>query len=190
MLVIYAHPNKDGHCGYFLSIIKKKLKEKELEYELVDLYEDNFGPVLKPSEHYTSGHDEIAPEVRNMQKKIKSSKKLIFIYPTWWQNVPSILKGFIDRVFTPNFAYKYKGKFPKGLLKGKKAVIFTSAGAPRIITKLTAADRSVKVVKKDILKFCGIKAKAFVADKALELTDSQKKKIEKKAGRAVKYLIK
>ncbi len=189
MLIIYSHPNRDGHCGFFLSTLEKRLKEKGINYDLVDLYRENFGPVLKPSEHYTSGHREIAPEVIEIQKKIKDVKKLVFIYPTWWQNIPSILKGFIDRVFTPHFAYKYKGKIPRGLLKGKKAIIFTSTGAPRILTKLTSGDRSVKVVKKDALRFCGIKSRGFVVDKALKLTDSQKDKIEKKVGRGLKYLI-
>ena len=190
MLIIYAHPNRDGHCGFFLSTLQNKLKEKDIKYDIIDLYRENFGAVLKPSEHYTSGHREIAPEVLQIQDKIKDSQKLVFIYPTWWQNVPSILKGFIDRVFTPHFAYKYKGKIPRGLLKKRKALILTSTGAPRILTKITSADRSVKVVKKDILKFCGIKSKSFVVDKALKLTESQKDKIDKKVSRGLKYLIK
>ncbi len=188
MLIIYAHPNRDGHCGFFLSTLEKKLQGRDIEYELVDLYEDNFGPVLKPSEHYTSGRREIAPEVLKIQEKIKDSEKLVFIYPTWWQNTPSILKGFIDRVFTPHFAYKYEGKIPRGLLKGKKALILTSTGAPRILTKLTSADRSVKVLRKDTLKFCGIKSRAFVVDKALKLTEAREKKIEKKVELGLRYL--
>ncbi|MGM0568861.1 MAG: NAD(P)H-dependent oxidoreductase [Elusimicrobiota bacterium] len=190
MIIIYAHPNREGHCGFFLSSLEEKLKKQDIGYELIDLYRDNFGPVLKPSEHYTSGHKEIAPEVLDIQKKIRDSEKLVFIYPTWWQNMPSILKGFIDRVFTPNFAYKYERKLPRGLLKGKKALILTSTGAPRILTKMTSADRSVKVMKKDVLKFCRIKAKAFVVDKALKLSDSQKSKIEMKVERGMKYLLK
>ncbi len=190
MLIVYSHPNREGHCGFILSALEKNLKEREIKYDIVDLYRENFGPVMNPAEHYTSGHREIAPEVLKIQDKIRDSKIIVFIYPTWWQNVPSILKGFIDRVFTPHFAYKYKGKIPRGLLKDKKALILTSTGAPRILTKITSGDRSVKVVKKDILKFCGIKSKAFVVDKALKLTDSQEKKIERKVELAVKYLIK
>ncbi|MGM0442206.1 MAG: NAD(P)H-dependent oxidoreductase [Elusimicrobiota bacterium] len=188
MFIIYAHPNREGHCGYFLKNIIKKLDNKDISYELLDLYREGFDPVLKPEEHYTSGHKEVSQRVKEIQDKIKDNDRLIFIYPTWWQNMPAILKGFLDRVFIPGFGFYYKGIFPKGLLKGKKAAIFTSTGAPRIFTKLFAADRSIKVLKKDLLKLCGIKAKAYVVPSARELNEKNKKKIEKLIDKGLKYL--
>ncbi|MFH1283501.1 MAG: NAD(P)H-dependent oxidoreductase [bacterium] len=189
MLIIYAHPNKDGHCGCFLKNIEVYFKEKNISYELIDLYLHSFNPVLKHEEHYTSGHYDVNVDVKEMQEKIKNTDKLIFIYPTWWQNMPAILKGFIDRVFIPKFAFLYEGSIPKGLLKGKKAVLFTSTGAPRIFTKIIAADRSVKVLKKDVLWFCGVQSKAFIADKASKLTDQQETKIKKLVEKGIKYLL-
>jgi len=32
---------------------------------------------------------------------------LVFVYPTWWFNIPSILKGFFDRCFVPGVGFKY-----------------------------------------------------------------------------------
>ncbi|MFH1282415.1 MAG: NAD(P)H-dependent oxidoreductase [bacterium] len=187
MLVIYAHPNKDGHAGCFLENIERNLKEKSTSYQVIDLYQQAFPPVLHPDEHYSSGHYAISNEVKEIQEKIKKTDKLVFIYPTWWQNMPSILKGFIDRVFIPRFAFLYEGRMPKGLLKGKKAIIFTSTGAPRLLTKLIAADRSIKVLKKDVLWFCGIKSKAFVVDKANKFTEQQKERIQKLVKQGLEY---
>lgn len=177
MLIIYAHPNKEGHCGFFLENVTQIVQDKKIEFEIIDLYEIGFSPVLKPEEHYTSGHKEVASQVQEIQEKIKKHDKFIFIYPTWWQNMPGILKGFIDRVFIPGFGFIYEGKMPQGLLKGKDALIFTSTGAPRLITKFIYRDRSVKVLKKDVLSFCGIKAEAFVVDNAKNLDAQQKEKI-------------
>ncbi len=188
MLIVYAHPNKDGHCGQILHEVISGLNEKKVGYELLDLYAMNYDPVLKPEEHYTSGQREVSPENQKIQEKIKNENKFIFIYPTWWNGAPAILKGFVDRVFTARFAYYFdeKGR-PKPLLSGK-AVVITSTGGPRIISWLYYKDGSAKFMTRDVLGFCGIKAKAFIIDRASQLTDRQKEKIFRKVKDALNYL--
>lgn len=189
MLIIYAHPNKTGHCGFILRELKKELDKKRRKYEVIDLYKIKYDPTLKPEEHYTSGHKEIAKETMKIQQKIKKSKKFVFIYPTWWNNPPAILKGFVDRVILPGFAFKYDKGIPHSLLKGKAAV-FTTTGAPRIISKLYYKDNSLKFLTRDILKFCGIESKGFVIPNATRFTDKQKKKITKTVKKGLEYLTK
>lgn len=188
MLIIYAHPNKDGHCGYILQQVLEGLAERNMSYELLDLYAMKYDPVLQPEEHYSSGYRAVSPENQTIQQTISHENRIIFIYPTWWNSAPAILKGFIDRVFTARFAFYYKYGFPRPLLSGKAAV-FTSTGGPRIISKLYFRDGSVKFLTRDVLGFCGIKSKAFVIDRATTLTDKQKKRIAKKANAALDYLL-
>jgi len=187
MLIIYAHPNKTGHCGYFLEQVKKQLQKNEVDFEILDLYEMNYDPVLKSDEHYTSGKKNVDKVNLQIQEKIKQNDKLIFIYPTWWNSVPAMLKGFMDRVFTSGFAFKYTGKIPHSLLKGK-AAIFTSSGAPRIYSRIIGRSGSIRVLKNDTLKFCGINSKAFVIGKARKLTDKNKSKIKKLVTKGLNYL--
>ena len=188
MLIIYAHPNKDGHCGQILKIVEDSFKEKSIDYELVDLYDIGYNPVLKPEEHYTSGHREISPENFKMQEKIKNTDKFIFIYPNWWSGPPAILKGFIDRVFTSRFAFYYENGLPKPLLSGKASVII-SMGSPRIISMLLFNDNSVKFLTHYVLKFCGVKAKGFIIDSANKLTEKQKRKTLKNVEKAIRYIM-
>ena len=102
--------------------------------------------------------------------------------------MPAILKGFIDRVFTNNFAFTYKNKMPVGLLKGKKAVVFTTSGAPKLFFKLMEKDFGAKQLTKYTLKFCGIKSKYFVVGNATFFNDKQKRKIKKQVKNGLKYL--
>jgi NAD(P)H dehydrogenase (quinone) len=178
MLIIYAHPNKEGHCGSILKHLTGELKNKKIASQLLDLYEMNFNPVLQPQEHYTSGHTNVAPQIRAIQEKIKESGKLIFIYPTWWQGPPAILKGFIDKVLLPGFAFSYEGGSPKGLLSDKKAILFVTTGAPREMTKKMAEDRSIKALQVDSLGFCGIDAKHFVLDSCMQYKPARDKEIK------------
>lgn len=189
MLIIYAHPNKNGHCGYILKTMTEWLNGKNIKCQILDLYQMNFDPVLKPDEHYTSGDKNVTPENKKIQELIGNEQNFIFIYPTWWNNLPAILKGFIDRIFTPGFAFKYKNGRPLPLLSGN-AIVFTTTGAPWLYAKLFSKRRSTKVLTSDALKFCGIRSKVFILGNAGKLNDARKEKIKKIVNQGLKKLIK
>ncbi|MDA3898955.1 MAG: NAD(P)H-dependent oxidoreductase [Spirochaetes bacterium] len=188
MLIIYTHPNKEGHCGEILRNVECLLNEKKIQYELLDLYAMNYDPALKPDEHYTSGHYAVSEQNKKIQSLFKNERKFIFIYPTWWNGMPAMLKGFFDRLLIPRFAYSYEKTLPIKLLSGKAAV-FSSFGGPRIFGKFLAGDRSLKQVKKDILSFCGIKARCYAIDNAHKLNESQRKKIERIVKKGLSRLL-
>jgi NAD(P)H dehydrogenase (quinone) len=188
-LVIYTHPNKKGFCGKILDHVERELKKKNASYELIDLYAINYDPVLKDHEHYTSGGYDVSDENKKFQEMITNAKNLIFIFPTWWQGPPAILKGFIDRVFTARYAFKFKGYIPIGLLKGRRAIIITSQGGPRIYQWLVTGDRAIKAIKKDVLEYCGIKTTSYAIGNARDLTDRKKHEIHKKVKKALKKII-
>jgi NAD(P)H dehydrogenase (quinone) len=188
VLIVIAHPNSEGHNRYFLEVTCKNLDEKGLDYEVIDLYKLNYDGNLALNELFTAKNYEISDLNKEIQKKIKESDSLLFIYPTWWQNMPAILKGFFDRIFTPRFAYKYtKHGVPQKLLKNKKAAIFTTTGGPLIYEKFIICSPSIRLVKKHILSFCGIKSKGYILCSAKNLEEN-KEKIKKISKKIVKYL--
>lgn len=188
MLIIYAHPNKDGHCGYLLEKVIENLEKEKIYFSILDLYQENYNPVMQPSEHYTSGHYELAPETLKYQELIKNENKFIIIYPTWWNNMPAILKGFFDRTMTSRYAYQYINSIPRGLLGGK-ALVLTTTGGPALIEKFFLGNRSIKSVTKDVLRFCGIKSKGIVIGRARKLDEKKKIKIAKIVKKNIRYLF-
>ncbi|MBM3229682.1 hypothetical protein FJZ26_04590, partial [Candidatus Parvarchaeota archaeon] len=127
-LIIYSNPDQvNGHSAALLGFVKTRLSEKGLAYEVIDLYADNFDPVLKQEELRGRPSDRL---VLSYQEKISRASRLIFIFPVWWYTTPAILKGFIDRVFSAGFAYNFK-KAPQvpeilnpvlGFLAGRKSL--------------------------------------------------------------------
>ncbi|MFA5886563.1 MAG: NAD(P)H-dependent oxidoreductase [Patescibacteria group bacterium] len=187
-LIIYAHPSHVGHHGYLLEQLQTKLKTKNIEATLIDLYAINYEPILKDSELYSSGRRAVSEENLEFQKQIKEANCLVFIYPTWWQNMPAILKGFIDRVFTAEFAFVYKNGLPVGLLKGKKAAIFTAAGGPRWYSLFLTNNSAVSILTKYVLNFCALKTKGFYFGSAKLLDEMAKNKLQKIADKMIAYL--
>ena len=183
-LIIYAHPKTEGFCSFILQTVAKELKKKDHKTEVIDLYRLNYDTYLHEDEHYTAGNREVSSQNRRFQEKIKEADQLIFIYPIWWYSMPAALKGFFDRVFTPRFAFLYEKTLPKGLLKGKKTIVFHTTGGPIAYYMITGnlPKRNIQ----DLLKFCGISPKIIQFGNAKDLTDSRKRSISKKVKAALK----
>lgn len=91
------------------------MKNANHEAQIIDLYAENFNPVLiyeQSSDRSSLGADN---EIENYRILISEADNLIFVYPVWWYSVPAILKGFFDRVLASGFAYTSEVKLPKVL---------------------------------------------------------------------------
>ncbi|MGV8162862.1 MAG: NAD(P)H-dependent oxidoreductase [Candidatus Nanoarchaeia archaeon] len=189
-LVIYAHPTTEGHNANILTKVETELKKRKQKYEVLNLYNENFNPILSKEELIT--RNKPSKEIKKYQDKITKSDKLILIYPIWWNAPPAILKGFIDRVFAAGYAFRYKptalGAMPEGLLKGKKAAVFTTGGGPELYFKYILASRGSKIVVNDTLTFCGIKSKGFHYGNARALTPAVDAKLEKLVAKGIKWM--
>lgn len=185
-IIIYANPRHDGHGGYLLDQVEKRFQESGADFETIDLYRIGYDPVLKETELYSAGNRHIDAQNLMFQEKIKAASSLLFIYPTWWQSPPAMLKGFIDRVFTGGFAFTYAYGLPVGLLKNKKAAAFTS-GSPAFIQFFTG-NPALKVLLKYTLAFSGMSTRGYALGRASGL-ENNKKELEDIAKRIVKYLL-
>ncbi|HIH05389.1 TPA: hypothetical protein HA281_03755 [Candidatus Woesearchaeota archaeon] len=187
-LIIYAHPKTRGHCSTIRDEVERLMKEKGEGYELIDLYAMKYDPLLHEKEHYTAGGRAISPRNKAFQQKIKRAERLIFIYPIWWNSMPAILKGWLDRVLTSHFAFRFLPYgIPVKLLKGRKALLFITGGTNRILAWIFLRDRAAKIMAKDTLGFCGIKTSvcqfgsctAFDGRKAARLRKTVQRRMER-----------
>lgn len=186
-LIIYANPNYNGHGGYMLRTLENKLKQNSIPYDLIDLYKINYDPILQNEEIKQNEQVVVKEDTKKYQKQIKEADKLIFIYPVWWQNMPAILKGFMDRTFVSGFAFKYFNGPPIGLLKNKKAAVFCTAASPILYNRLFNRNVATRILSKEILNFCGINTKNFILGGSRKL-ENNKEKIEKIANNIISYL--
>lgn len=173
-VIIYAHPSTQGHCYEILMQVQKSFGDRGLDFLLIDLYAINYDPILKAEEHYTAGNKFVAQDSLHYQTIIKNASNLIFIFPVWWGQMPAILKGFIDRVFTPGFSFKFKHLIgniyvPQGFLHDKKALVFMTSGTPYILYFLHFAASPKTVIKKMIFNVIGMKAKIYTLCDATNL---------------------
>jgi NAD(P)H dehydrogenase (quinone) len=80
------------------------------------------------------GSDEVSHAQQQIFEDLKWAQALVFVYPTWWMNVPATLKGFFDRCFLPHVAFEVKTGGLKPLLTNiEKVGVVSTYGAPEHI---------------------------------------------------------
>ncbi|WP_264536488.1 NAD(P)H-dependent oxidoreductase [Flavobacterium sp. N1736] len=167
-LVIYTHPNSGSLNHFFKQTIVENLQESGHEVIVRDLNEINFNPVLSLNDMNGQRTGQVANDVKTEQDFIAWAEQIIFVYPIWWTGMPAIMKGFIDRVFSYGFAYRYDQGIQKGLLTGKQTIIVNSHGKSNAEYEATGMDKALALTSdKGIFNYCGLEIKHhFYFDKA------------------------
>ncbi len=76
-----------------------------------------FDPVLRAG-HRAIPEDE--PDLRRVREALEQSSHVAWFFPTWWAGPPAVLKGLVDRLFLPGWAFRYEGgPLPRGLMAGR-----------------------------------------------------------------------
>jgi len=103
---------------------------------------------------------ELEPDLIAAWEDIQWADHLVWVYPVWWGSVPAIMKGFIDRLFLPGFAFKkHEGSMTKWdkLLSGKTARIIQTLDQPGWYYRLIYARPSYHAMKKLTMGFTGVR---------------------------------
>lgn len=154
--IINGHPNKESFNFGVAEAYKKGALEAGTEVKEITIAELNFNPNLQFGYQKRM---ELEPDLLNAWEIIQWADHLVWIHPVWWGGLPALMKGFIDRLFLPGFAYKYRENslWWDKLLKGKTAHIITTIDQPGWYYRLMYGRPSVNQLKVSTLEFCGIK---------------------------------
>jgi len=156
ILIINCHPNKNSFNFGLVEAYKKGALEAGAILEEIVIAELNFNPNLGFG---YSQRTDLEPDLLDAWEKIKRANHMVWFHPVWWGGLPAIAKGFIDRLFLPGFAFKYKENsvWWDKLLAGKTARIITTLDQPSWYYWLVFGNPSVNQLKKSTLEFCGVK---------------------------------
>lgn len=167
-LIIYAHPNPQSLNGQLKQMLLEHLWDKGHKVKIRDLYQINFNPVLSLSDMQRQLKGQVAEDVKQEQEFILWADLITFIHPIWWTGLPALLKGYIDRVFSYGFAYRFDHGIQKGLLTGKQAVIINTHGKSYAEYQAIGMDKALSLTSdKGIYSYCGFEIKQhFFFDKA------------------------
>lgn len=154
--ILDGHPRANSISHQLAEAYASGAREAGHEVRLVHLRDLQFDPILK-----TRYRDNVLePDLVKQQDNISWCRHWVIVTPVWWMNSPALLKGFLDRVITPGFAFKYRRgalfPIPQMLLKGRSARLIYTQGGPYYLTNTVGFDAFFKALKYATLVLCGI----------------------------------
>jgi NAD(P)H dehydrogenase (quinone) len=131
VLIIMGHPDKTSFSARCAEAYAKACVDAGASVTQLDLVDLSFDLVLRGG---YAREQALEPDLVRARDAIVAAQHVAFVFPLWWNAPPALVKGFVDRLLTPGFAFAYeKGKpLPKRLLTGRSARFITFMDAPAV----------------------------------------------------------
>jgi len=159
IVIVQGHPDPDGdHYGHALArAYLEGATAAGHQVEILPVAEFDF-PLLRTKRDFDDG--EAPAIVARCQASIRQADHLVIIHPLWLGSMPALLKGFLEQVFRPGFAFarpEQPGRPGKKLLKGKSARVIVTMGMPGFAYRWFYGAHAVKSLERNILAFTGFR---------------------------------
>lgn len=155
--LIQAHPDPAG--GHLCHALADAYAEGAIkagrQVRVVDVAQLDF-PLLRSPKDWREG--EVPASLRPAQEAIRWADHLVFFFPLWLGDMPALLKGFLEQVARPGFAFDYVEGNPLGrkLLTGRSARVVVTMGMPALVYRWIFRAHSVRSLERNVLGFVGI----------------------------------
>lgn len=152
VFILLAHPDKDSfNCTLALEY-GAGAEEAGHEVRRQNISDMKFDPILHRG--YRE-RQELEPDLVAFQENVRWCDHFVIIYPSWWSTMPALLKGLIDRVWLPGFAFHFTGDFSwDKLLKGKSATMIITSDTMPLAQRIIFGD-TTNELRKGVLWFAG-----------------------------------
>lgn len=157
ILIIQGHPDGDRpHLGHALAnAYAEGARAAGHEVREIVLARLDF-PLLRSQQEWE--HGALPAVLQPAQDDIGWCEHMVLFFPLWLGDMPALLKGFLEQVARPGFAFRKDAKNPfdaKALI-GRSARVVVTMGMPALMYRYYFRAHSVKNLERNILGFVGI----------------------------------
>lgn len=156
-----GHPRAGSFCEGLADAYQKAAEDAGAEVRRLNLSVMTFDPAF---EGYVKPMPALEPDLVAWQDAISWADHVLFVHPYWWGAMPAKAKAVLDRALLSGFGFKYHGQgigWDK-LLTGKTADAIITSDTPPWLDTLLYRKPARRVMKNQVLGFCGIKTKHIV----------------------------
>lgn len=156
IMIVVGHPHVDSYCEALAEAYRRGAEAGGHEVRLFALAEMTFDPILR--EGYRR-EQPLEPDLAAAREAFVACDHAVLVFPLWCGDMPAILKGFIERVLQPDLLaiQAAGGQASWKLFKGKSARIVMTMGMPGWFYRWYYGAHALKLLKRNILHFIGIK---------------------------------
>lgn len=113
---------------------------------------------------YGHANAPLEPDLQRWQEAITWCDHMLWVHPYWWGAMPAQAKAVLDRALVPGFGFKYRaqGLMWDKLLSGRTADVIITSDTPPLWDRLVFGLPGRRVLKNQVLGFCGIRCRSVV----------------------------
>lgn len=162
IVIINGHPDPESYNFALAEAYRSGAEKSPAEVRVIHLKDLNFDPNLQYG--YRKRTD-LEPDLIKSQETLQWADHIVWVYPVWWGSVPAIMKGFLDRVLLPGFAFKKRegSLWWDKLFTGKTARIICTMDQPTWYYRLFNGAPSHVAMKKLTMQFIGVQSVKITA---------------------------
>ena len=100
-LVVHCHPDPESFNAALFSAACESLSSAGHQVTALDLYAEQFDPVMTLDERraYVANPGFVEGRVQKHVDALRAAEHLVFVHPTWWYGPPAVLKRFCTYTF-------------------------------------------------------------------------------------------
>ncbi len=176
-----AHPKAGSLCEGVADAYQAGVEARGVDVRRINLSAMSFSMDF---DGYGENALPLEPDLLAWQGALAWADHVLIVHPYWWGAMPTKAKAVLDRALTSGFGFKYhsKGMGWDKLLKGRSADVIITSDTPPLIDSLIYRKPARRVMKNQVLEFCGIETKKIVQFGSVKL--ASQKKIKNWIGRA------
>lgn len=157
ILIIQGHPDaSEPHfCHALAQAYAEGAQAAGHSVQTVDVAKIDF-PLLRSQREWATSP--LPAPLKPAQHAIGWADHIVLFFPLWLGDMPALLKGFLEQVARPGFAFEPQAGNPMGNkgLTGRSARVVVTMGMPALLYRFYFRAHSVKSLERNILGFVGI----------------------------------
>lgn len=129
VLTVLDHPNPSSFSAAVAGQFMKGAQKAGHTVEIADLHAEGFDPRYSIADIQADGCANTPADILQEQKRIARADAICLVFPLYWWGMPSMTKGWVDRVWSWGWAYDQLEDPEKSLQRVRSGVLLIPAGA-------------------------------------------------------------
>ncbi|MFG1464641.1 NAD(P)H-dependent oxidoreductase [Xanthobacter sp. DSM 24535] len=156
ILIIQGHPDPHGShlCHALAEAYARGALAAGHSVSRVEVASLDF-PLMRTQADFETGS--MPHDLLPARDALLEAHHVVLLFPLWLGTMPALLKGFLEQLMRPGFAFVQAGPgFPQKLLGGRSARVIVTMGMPSLMYRWYFFAHGVLGLERNILDFVGI----------------------------------
>jgi len=164
-LVVFAHPVPGTYPFAVKDALCEEMARHGARIDCLDQHAEGFDPRFTPADHAHFWGGAKPADIAAQHERLDRAERLAFVYPVYWWGMPAIMKGWIERVFAGDYAYRYGSGVAdrctaglKGLLRDRPTILLGIGGSiERTYERYGYGEAMRTAIDVGLFSYCGIR---------------------------------